>query len=436
MTQTVLRKNIVLILFLFATTHHFAQSNNDIVKQAQELLEENYIFLDKAKETNAHLDVLIKKGVFNNLSSTDFAYRMTKELQKITKDKHLSFSSSGSKQLSENTNTSLTQNLSRYNPMLRGFQLLESNIGYIDFANFAGSTERIDMVMNAMQIADAIIIDMRRNGGGYPRIVNYLSSYFFNEKLLLNTIYTRVNNHTQELWVEEVKGLKRPKVPVYILISDYTFSGAEDFSYTMQSQGRAIIIGEVTGGGAHPTQLFPLNKGYSIGIPFARTINPITKTNWEGIGVQPDIKIKADNALEKAKELAKAKAIEYKDSFLKPLEKVLADLESKKEINQKDNRLYEKLGILVKANIIDEAEINNLGYSYIQKSKPQIALSIFKSNTLLFPNSANTWDSLAETYLGLNNKEKAILYYNKVIKMDPEGVGENARAMLNRIEKL
>ncbi|MDO5976116.1 S41 family peptidase [Flavivirga jejuensis] len=437
MKQTVLQKSMVLIIFLFATALHFAQSNNDIVKQVQSLLEENYIFLDKAKETNMHLEALIKKGVFNNKSSIDFANLMTKELQKITKDKHLYFSLPNSKQVLEKTTTTLGQSLNRYDPMLRGLQLWESNIGYIDLAFFGGSTKHrneVDAVMKVMEIADAIIIDMRRNGGGFPRTVNYLCSYFFNEKLLLNTIYSRANNHTEEFWVTDVKGIKRPEVPVYILTSDFTFSGAEDLSYTMQSRGRAVIIGEVTGGGAHPTEAFSLDKGFRIGIPFARTINPITKTNWEGVGVQPDIKIEADNALEKAKELAKAKAIKYRASFFKPLEEILTDLESKQDTNE--NNLHAQLDFLVKANKMDEEEINNLGYSYIRENKPQTALSIFKSNTLLFPNSANTWDSLAEGYFTLNNKEKAILYYNKVIKMDPEGVGENAREMLNMIEKL
>jgi len=438
MKQTGLEKSIILIIFLFITTFHFAQSHNDIVKQTQQLLEENYIFLDKAKETNSHLEGLIKKGVFEGISSKEFVNLMTNELQKITKDKHLRFSFKNSKQPSREVNAVLKENISRYNPMLRGFQLWESNIGYIDLAFFGGSAshlEKIDSAMEALEIADAIIIDMRRNGGGVPTTVNYLSSYFFNEKVLLNTIYSRANNHSQELWVTDVKGLKRPKVPVYILTSDYTFSGAEDFSYTMQSRGRAVIVGEVTGGGAHPTRLFPLDKGFAIGIPISRTINPVTKSNWEGVGVQPDIKIESDKALEKAKELAKPKAIQYRDAFLKPLEELLTGLENEKEINKKEKNLHEQLDFLVKANIIDEGEINNLGYSYIQRSKPQIALSIFKSNTLLFPKSANTWDSLAEGYLGVNNKEKAILYYNKVIEMDPEGVGENARMMLKNIKK-
>lgn len=439
MKQTVLQKSIMLITFLFTTTFFFGQSNNEIVKQVQNLLEEHYIFLDKAKETNAHLDALLQKRAFDNKSPVDFAKLINEGLQKFTKDKHLHFSPPTPKQSAKNTNISFVKNLDRYrgSPMLRGFQLFKSNIGYLDLAYFGGAKKhlaKIDLAMKELQVADAIIIDMRRNGGGYPSTVNYLSSYFFNEKMLLNTIYSRADDRTEELWVVDVKGTKRPKVPVYILTSDYTFSGAEDFSYTMQSRGRATIIGEVTGGGAHPTRGFSLDKGFSIGIPYARTINPITKTNWEGVGVQPDIKMSADAALEKAKKLALEKAIEYRESLFNPLEKILAALEGKKYSDENEKNVYEQFDALIKVDLIDENDINNLGYSYLQKDEPEVAKAIFKSNTLLFPHSANTWDSLAESYLKLNNKEKAIEYYEKAIKMDPEGVGENAKLMLKKIK--
>ncbi len=440
MKQTVFRKSIIVIAFLFFITSLFAQAtNNDIIKEAQQLLEENYIFLDKAKEVNTHLDVLMKKGFFDDMSPGDFAKALTLEMQKITKDKHLRFSSPRTKQPSKEKN-SITRSLSRYRaPMLRGFQLFESNIGYIDLAFFGGSEEhlsKIDQVMKDMIVADAIIFDMRRNGGGSPTTVNYLASYFFDEKLLLNSIYSRAQDHTEELWVVDVKGTKRPKVPVFILTSESTFSGAEDFSYTMQSRGRATVIGEVTGGGAHPTRGFSLDNGFSIGIPFARTINPVTKTNWEGVGVQPDIKMPADNALEKAKELALTKAKTYKNLLFKPLKEELAVIESKKSTNLDRTNLYKQLEILVKSKVLGEGSINSLGYSYLQNNEPEVALAIFESNTVIFPDSANTWDSLAECYLGLNKKEKAIEYYEKAIKMDPDGVGENARAMLKKIKTM
>ncbi|MDY8135869.1 S41 family peptidase [Aquimarina sp. 2201CG5-10] len=412
MKKTALVKTVlVLTCFLFSVSS-FAQSNNDIVKKVQNLLVENYIFLDKAEETNKHLDKLMKQDYFDNMSASDFAETLTKELRKITKDKHLRVSSSSPKKKEKKSDKSFTEDLSRYRaPMLRGFQLMESNIGYIDLAFFGGADihrSKIDMVMKEMEKADAIIIDMRRNGGGSPHTVNYLSSYFFNEKILLNTIYSRADNHSEEMWVVDVDGVKRPEVPVYILTSSYTFSGAEDFSYTMQSRKRAVVIGEITGGGAHPTRFYPLEKGFGIGIPFARTVNTVTKTNWEGTGVQPDIKRKADDALEEAKILAKKTSQDYKKSLFDPLKNALTSVKEEKNI-------HKQLNLLVQSKILNEGEINILGYSYLQRNEVGVALAIFKSNTLLFPDSANVFDSYAEGLAKNKQDELALLNYKKAV---------------------
>ncbi len=420
MKRTVFTTIVLTLTFLLVPGLHFGQSNNDMVKKVQELLEENYIFLDKAKQTNAHLDELMQQNFFKDMAPADFAKSLTEELRKYTKDKHLRFSAPRPKKDKDNTEVVLTESLGRYrSSMLRGFQLMESNIGYIDLAFFGGSKRhlsKIDLVMQEMQLADAIIVDMRRNGGGSPVTVNYLSSHFFNEKLLLNTIYSRADDHTEEMWVVDVKGTKRPKVPVYILTSERTFSGAEDFSYTMQSRGRATVLGEVTGGGAHPTRFFPLGNGFGIGIPFARTINPVTKTNWEGVGVIPDIKLPADDALEKAKELAKASADEYKNSFFSPLEKTLSELENKEITKKVEDDVLKNIKHLVQINMLNEGEINGLGYSYFQTSKIKTAILIFKTNIALFPNSANVYDSYAEALAENDQKDLALMNYKKAVE--------------------
>ncbi|SHI41157.1 S41 family peptidase [Aquimarina spongiae] len=405
----------LLIAFLYQSINYGQTPYHQTVEKVQELLEANYIFLDKAKETNAHLDKLMKNGSFEGKTPSDFASFLTQEMRSITKDKHLRFVWNKEPRKSRKKEPSFKDNFSRYRtPMLRGFKLMKGNIGYIDLAYFGGApfhTSKIDQVMNEMQIADAIIIDMRRNGGGSPVTVNYLSSYFFNEKLLLNTIYSRANNHSEEMWVVDTKGLKRPNVPVYILTSADTFSGAEDFSYTMQSRKRATIIGEVTGGGAHPTRYHGIDgTDFGIRIPFARTVNTVTKTNWEGTGVTPDIKMNADEALNKAEELAKQEAITYSNALFKPLENAMNSL-------KKDNKeLIKQLEYLITSGILDEFEINGLGYSYLLRGQKDTAIAIFNANTILFPDSANVYDSYAEALATNNQNDLALINYQKAVK--------------------
>ena len=427
--QAFSRISLILILLIIPFIS-YGQSNSDLVKQVQKLLEENYIFLDKAEAINKHLDDLIVKEVFENKTLTELANVLTQEMHSVVNDKHLMASPPRQQQQVEVSEPEISDNLSRYRaPILRGFNILENNIGYVDLGYFGGSPEyfsKIDLIMQELIIADAIIVDMRKSLGGSPKGVQYLCSYFFEKDLLLNTIYSRFNDQTLNLRTIEVKGKKRPNVPVYILTSSNTFSAAEDFPYTMQSLKRAKIIGEITRGGAHPTRYFPVANGFGMSIPVARSINPITKTNWEGIGVIPDLKIDADYALEKAIELAKIKAIEYKNSLFVELKTAFSSLEnSKSDIKETQDSIFKILKQLHEIKIVNEFEINAMGYSYLQADKANVALSIFKSNTLIFTNSANTYDSYAEALGVVNQNELAIKNYRKAIAVATEEKDEN-----------
>ncbi|MCG3120544.1 MAG: hypothetical protein ALAOOOJD_03288 [bacterium] len=164
------------------------------------------------------------------------------------------------------------------------------------------ASEAAATAMNFLANTDALIIDLRRNGGGQPEMVALLSSYLFDKPTHLNDIYSRFDNRTQEYWTSETVAGKRygESKPVYVLTSNRTFSGAEEFAYNLKNLKRATIVGETTGGGAHPVRPHRITDHFMIGVPFARAINPITKTNWEGTGVTPDIETTAEQALKVA----------------------------------------------------------------------------------------------------------------------------------------
>ena len=134
------------------------------------------------------------------------------------------------------------------------------------------------------------------------RVIQLISSYLFEEPTHLNSFYIRKRDTTKEFWTQpDIQGKRRSEVPVFVLTSGRTFSAAEEFAYNLKHLGRATIVGETTGGGAHPVERFRV-EGYPIvvSLPFGRAINPITGTNWEGTGVEPDIKVAADQALDTA----------------------------------------------------------------------------------------------------------------------------------------
>jgi hypothetical protein len=148
---------------------------------------------------------------------------------------------------------------------------------------------------------DALILDLRRNGGGSPASVAYLMSHFFplgDERHLID-IYNRPRNSTRQFFTVPTVAQRCDK-PVYVLTSARTFSGGEDCAYDFQAQKRGTLAGETTGGGSNPIGWFTAGHGIVVSIPVARTTNVVTGTNWEHVGVKPDIAVPAAQVLQTA----------------------------------------------------------------------------------------------------------------------------------------
>ena len=186
---------------------------------------------------------------------------------------------------------------------------LEGNVGYLKldfFGPLSVCGPTISAAMNVLAHVDTLIVDVRDNSGGAPRMVAWLSSYLFDARTHLNDLYERKRNRMIELWTRaDVPGPKLDgKVPVYVLTSRRTFSGGEEFAYNLKYLKRATIVGENTGGGAHPTAPLRIDDHFVIHVPYARAVNPITKTDWEGTGVAPNVEAPAEQVLDVAKRLA------------------------------------------------------------------------------------------------------------------------------------
>jgi len=184
---------------------------------------------------------------------------------------------------------------------LEKVETLDGNLGLLEFSLFDPSDEanaKVSGAMNRLADTDALIIDLRRCRGGARNTITLLMSYFFDKSIHLSDAYDRLAGDTHQSWsLADVSGRRYGQKDVYILTSNFTFSAAEDVSYTLKNLKRATIIGETTGGGAHPVMGRRLNEHFFVMVPFARYISPVTKTNWEGTGVEPDIKVPATHAL-------------------------------------------------------------------------------------------------------------------------------------------
>jgi len=276
-----------------------------------------YVFPDTAKKMVEALRAHQQKGEYDAITSGwTFAAKLTEHLRAISHDHHLRVQCMPMVMPKDDDRDPLQPppiddefraHLERENCGFVKVERLERNIGYVKLNEF-GPTKvcapTATAAMNFLAHVDAVIFDLRDNGGGDPEMVAWLSSYLFDARTHLNDLWERKRNKTTEYWTKpEAPGKKLAKQPVYVLTSSGTFSGAEEFTYNLKNLKRATIVGEVTGGGAHPTAGQRLDDHFMIGVPFARAINPITHTNWEGTGVEPDVKVPADQALAKAKEL-------------------------------------------------------------------------------------------------------------------------------------
>jgi Peptidase family S41/N-terminal domain of Peptidase_S41 in eukaryotic IRBP len=295
-----------------------------------ERLTEYYVYADVAAKMIQAIRDHQKHGDYNSIvDGNEFADALSRDLRAVSQDRHLFVgydpyilpTQSGSpdepRQPSPADEARFRTMLEHDNCTFSKVEILNHNIGYIKFGafpdpNICGPT--VVAAMNFVAHTDALIFDLRENHGGDPSMVDFMVSYLFREPTHINDLTNRHDNETHQYWtLPWIPGPRFIDQPVYVLTSHETFSGGEEFTFDLKTQKRATIVGETTGGGAHPVRGMPAGDHFTIGVPFGRPINPVTKGDWEGKGVEPDVKVSAADALTTAEKLAAEKLV-TKDS--------------------------------------------------------------------------------------------------------------------------
>src|SRR5262245_29642117 len=284
-------------------------------------LEENYVFPEKAVALGKALRDTLAAGGYDGLTDGEaLADRLTADLRAVVDDRHLGVNFDPSQASAAPRTAGAPGDPSpadvkaarerreeqgrRENFGFAKVERLAGNVGLLDLRGFfpadvAGPTAAGAMAFLAG--CDALIVDLRHNGGGEPTMIQFLSTYFFNEPVHLNSFAWRGKEQVDQFWtLPWVPGKRLPDAPLYVLTSHGTFSAAEEFTYNLKNLKRATIVGETTGGGAHPGDRHALGAGLAAFIPQGRAINPVTGTNWEGTGVEPDVACEAVAALDTA----------------------------------------------------------------------------------------------------------------------------------------
>jgi len=294
-----------------------ATTRAEVIDTLLDRLRKHYVFPETAQEMERAIRRRQAEGEYETLNdAAAFAETLTTHLREVSKDRHLRVSYSARELPLEDEEAKIDDEAwdREFGPHVNyGFDKVErlpGNIGYLEFRSFFSPKYAAEVgiaAMNFLANTCALIIDLRRNHGGSPEMIALLCSYLFDEKMEhLNSLYWREGDRTQQFWTLPYVPGKRfgSQKPVYILTSAETFSGAEEFAYNLKNLKRATIIGETTGGGAHPGDVYRLSAHFESFIPGGRAINPISGTNWEGTGVEPDIAVPREEAFKVAYTMA------------------------------------------------------------------------------------------------------------------------------------
>lgn len=278
------------------------------VKDTLKLLNEVYVYPERAKTISQEISRRLDAGVYADISTKEaFVSRLKHDLQQISGDYHLGLSITKEQTRKPGHRLKETVDKFKNNFAFERVEVLPGNIGYLKFNKFYHTDDAkkvLDHAFAFLSSTDAIIIDLSDNKGGSPMLVEHMASHFFTDKTHLWTVYDRDNAVFNTGFTEPGIGVKHFKanLGLYLITSANTASAAESFAYALKHYGKATIVGQTTMGIAHLVSGHKINSMFTGRLSVARPVHPLTKTDWEGKGVIPDIKVAlTDNAIETAR---------------------------------------------------------------------------------------------------------------------------------------
>ena len=273
-----------------------------VVRAIGELLASLYVDEKVARRTARHLETVLAAGRLEERDPARFALRLTEELQRASRDRHVEVKLAPPQAApTPAAPGDWREGLRRRAYDVRRVERLSGGVGYLDLRSFPPldpARTAAEAAMTLLASGDAVILDLRRNSGGTGEMVTLLAGYFLPPRTHLATTIKRSRNERRETWTrDDVLTTRLRELPLYLLTSAATFSAAESFAYELQARRRAVVVGETTRGGANSGGYEPLGERFLLFVPDVQVVSAATKSNWEGVGVVPDVRVKADSAL-------------------------------------------------------------------------------------------------------------------------------------------
>jgi hypothetical protein len=313
-----MKRLLVGALWLLGTAPAFAQTAQDlpidarwrnaILEQVGQRYDSLYVFADRGKQIRARLKSREGRANYDECGTAScLARKLTADLQSWSGDQHLRLVFSVTPRPMPNPSTAANVTTSRELEIMQernyGFhhvERLHGNIGLIEIGRFDPAAHAADVAAAAMRFianTDALIIDLRNNGGGHADMVAHLMSYFVREQTHLSTLRRRQPQGDAQVWTAaSVAGPRYLDRPIYVLTGNRTFSAAEGMTYDLRVFAGAQAIGERTRGGANPGSFQQFDDHFAVFVPTGEMVNAKTKANWEGVGINPDVEVPAKQA--------------------------------------------------------------------------------------------------------------------------------------------
>lgn len=287
-----------------------------VIDETARLLTEHYVFPEVAEQLVGLLRRRLAEGAYDVEAAEELAGLVTADLQSVNGDRHLRLKHHVDPVPTKEGAATLESMRRDFDASLGGaprVQLLDGGVAVVELAPMLfpleWAAEPLGAALTLASRAQALIVDLRANRGGDPDAVAFVCSYLLDERTHLNTMYWRRGERSEQSWsLPHVPGARfGGSKPLYVLSSTSTFSAAEELAYDLQQLGRAVVVGEPSRGGAHPCQGWTVHPHLEATVPVGRAVNPVSSTNWEGTGVQPDVPCAATEALDRAHALALAR---------------------------------------------------------------------------------------------------------------------------------
>jgi hypothetical protein len=300
-----------------------APTRSRIIEGVIRRVRETYVFPALADSMGAYLRARVRRGAYDrSLRADAFARELTADLRSVSHDQHLHVtyepkSIHAGPDVDSATRRrrvdAVKRELERGNYGVPEARILADGVGYLRLTSMQAPSiagETLAAAMTFLAHSDALIIDVRDNGGGDADQVNLLLSYLFDGPVDFGEMRSRDPGHVEQSWTAAYVAGRRygGSKPIFVLTSHTTFSAAEAVAYFLQAQRHAIVVGDTTRGGANPGDFYSVDTDYVMFVPDARAVSPVTGANWEGSGVIPNVAVPAATALDTARVLAMAVA--------------------------------------------------------------------------------------------------------------------------------